>query len=503
MKYLPKFIFMGSLLALMPVLAQAAGTYYSGGTYRSPQTGYNTQSYAQRANNGYAGGNYASSYSSTRPRVGLSSAQQQWQQPQNVRATNTKTTQNSSASRNGFWLDAGFTHEMAQWEFEMKENASILHYNNIGWNVLDVKAGYAFDMGSVRGQIDAGFKYGMQSGESNMVDDDVTRGGYLVTSWCEDVDANGNCIGFIGDQIGHALSVGTSDGGNMLGFNVGFGLTDVFQLGGVRITPSVGYRYLKYKLETKKNYGLAVDSANCVEINGEIQCDPAIVILYNNNSQQIIWGPTDTNNDGFWDIGSGAVGVYPEGTYYFQQPGVSHSYEVEWSGPYLALDMDYMINANNSVNGRIELGLPGYTATGDQPYRFDWAHPKSVEDEAGMFGAFHFGMGANWLTAISNTVSLSIGLTYDYYSVDGADASTYLNEDYYMGMYDEILTAWQNAGRTESEMLGQVEGVNGDPTAIGIKEIQDACPGWVCKVGGEIESFYKSIGIRVGINAQF
>lgn len=500
MMYFAKFAFGCSLFALAPVMAQAAGTYYNGGTYRSPQTGYNTQSYMQRANNGagYTRTNYSnySNYSAVQPNANARTSQRGAQSQQ--ASQQNRSVVAAKSGRRGFWLDAGFSHEMAQWQFEM-EGSSKLHYDNIGWNVFDVEGGYSFDMGKVRGQIDLGFKYGFQSGESSMVDDDVTNGGAFVASLYEQCDAEGNCTGYLGDQITHALSVGTSDGGNMLGFNVGFGLTDAWKWGNVRFTPSVGYRYLKYKLETKKNYGLMIDSAQCVEIDGEVRCDPVILVHYNNGDVQMLWGPTDTNQDGFWDIGTGADGVYPEGTVYFQQPGVSHSYEVEWAGPYLALDMDYLINANNSVNGHVELGMPGYKATGDQPYRFDWAHPKSVEDEAGMFGAFHLGLGANWLTAITDTVSLSLGFTYDYYSVSDADATTYLSENYYMGIYNEILDAWQNAGRTEEEMLG----TDGNQTAIAIKDLQNACPGWVCKDNGIIESFYKSIGIRVGINARF
>ncbi len=543
MKYLPKFVLGCSLFALMPVVVHAAGTYYNGATYRSPQSAYSTQTYAQRANNnsGYARNTYSSYYSSTAVRPNANARVNVGQSATTTtrQAQQVTNTSNAKSGRNGFWLDAGITHEMAQWQFEMKESASILHYDNIGWNVFDAKAGYAFDMGKLRGQIDAGFKYGMQSGESSMIDDDVTNGGYLVTSWCEDVDENGKCIGFIGDQIGHALSVGKSDGGSMLGFNVGFGLTDAWQWGKVRFTPSIGYRYLKYKLETKNNYGVSVDSAACYEdgVSGEIQCDPAIILHYTvtvdgkpADLNWILWEPTDTNQDGFWDVElydekTGSVyfpdGVNAAGTYFFQQPGVSHSYEVEWSGPYLALDMDYMINANNAVNGRVEVGLPGYKATGDQPYRFDWAHPKSVEDKAGMFGAFHLGIGANWLTAITNTVSLSVGLTYDYYSVSDADATTYLNEGYYMGAYNTLYNEYfdyiqkidypnydqltgadlENASdaitqKTDAAMLQ-------DPTAQSIKKVEADCPGWVCKTDGEIESFYKSIGIRVGINARF
>lgn len=479
-----------ALMLLMPIVANAAGTYYSGYTnaYQSPQTRYSTQTYAQRQT-GYASrynNAYNTSYASRYNNNTATSAQQQ-----NTATSNQATT--SANKKSGFWLDAGISHEIAQWQFEMAQSGSILSYDNVGWNVLDVSGGYAFDVGSTTLQVDAGLKYGMQWGESTMYDDDITNGGFLVTTWINADDGTE-----IGDQIGHAMSIGTSQGGNMLGFNVGFGLTDIFKIGNVTLTPSVGYRYLKYKLETENNYGLSVDTTACFRVEGsdEIQCDPAIVVNLSDGSQQIIWRDSI---DGSMDVPGNASSINTGSTYYYHQPGTSHSYETTWVGPYIALDMDYLINQNNSVNGRIELGFPGYNSTGDQPYRFDWAHPKSVEDDAGMFSAIHFGLGANWQTAITDSIALSIGLTYDYYTVSGADAKTYLNGTYYNDWYNMIL----NSDKWNGDETAMLNPDTGDPTAINIKALEEQCPGWVCSTSGEIESFYKSMGIRVGINAKF
>ena len=66
--------------------------------------------------------------------------------------------------------------------------------------------------------------------------------------------------------------------------------------------------------------------------------------------------------------------------------------------------------------------------------------------------------------------------------------------------YDEILADWLNAGKTEADML---DPTTGDATALSIKEMEKTCSGWVCSANGEIESFYRSLGVRVGINARF
>ncbi len=500
MKFLPRFLFNCSAILLIPAAANAAGTYYTG-NYQSPQRNYSQQSYTQRSRmasysqqgvSSYNRNQYANAgYSSTRGRQGNVVTQPQLAQQ------NSAATQNSKL---GFSLGAGVSRQTSMWQFEMKESDSVLHYDNVDWNVFDVNAKYGFMAGNTKMQINAGFKYGMQAGESTMVDDDITNGGYFVTEWLDN-DKN-----TLGNQIGHALSIGTSKNGSMMEFNAGFGLTDFFQWGNMKITPSIGWRYLKYELETHNNHGLSVDTfdgaGGCFVVSGsdEVQCDP-VLIFYDSAGNQFLATRSDTNGDSKIDLNDeievpdGYQYVNTGGTYYYGQPGISHSYEVEWSGPYFALDMLYDINVNNSVNAYVELGLPSYTATGDQPYRFDWQHPKSVEDDAGVGSAFHLGMGANWTTAITDAVALSVGVTYDYYTVSDADATTYLNGDYYMGIYnDRLVNLYDN---NEEEMLEK------DVIAQNIVQLESECPGWVCKSGSEIESFYKSLGVRVGINAKF
>ena len=535
-----------SLIALLPGIAAAAGTYYTG-NYNSPQRNYATSGYANRAKTT----NYSQDTSYTRTRTVAPNDNAYIGQPYNgytrvvgteqqtrtqMRTTggNTVSSGGNVQKENGFWLGAGLSHEFASWNFDMKSAGSKLHYDNIRWNVLDINAGYRFG-GNTRMQIDAGFRYGMQFGDSPMVDDDISNGGYFVTDWYNDKNHNhvyDTGDEYIGQELGHSLSIGNSSSGDMMGFNVGFGLTDFMKLGHARITPSVGFRYLKYKLDTKDDYGLTVNTGSSSIVSGsdETQYDPIVIVHFPpdsqnpNGMQQVLWcdpsNPNETcpNAYGFWPIVVGADGVSTSGTYMFKLPSISHSYETTWMGPYLALDLDYEIDRYNLVNARLEFGLPLYTSTGDQPYRTDWQHPKSVEDKGSFGDAWHIGLGANYMTALTDTVALTLGFTFDYYTLSGGEASTYLNSSYYMGIYNEIKAEWLDAGYTENDMIyGRTQSgkpasqatstdpvvVYPDPTAVNIIDTKNECPGWVCKVDNEIESVYKSIGIRIGIQAKF
>ena len=520
---MPKFLLRCSLIAFAPIAANAAGTYYTG-NYQSPQSRYTQKNYQMPSANAGSytmqnGGSYMPG-TTYRGNATGATVSQGTVTTQTTRTRQVKTTQDTS-SKKGFTLDAGITHQFADWRFEMSNAASILHYDNLRWNVFDVTAGYGFDVGNTPMQINAGIKYGMQFGESSMIDDDISNGGYPYSSW-ESSDGTVKV-----DLYGNAISTGKSSGGNMLEFNVGFGLTDFFKIGNLRVTPSIGYRYLKYKLETKDNYGLAITSANygnlCIQgVNDEIQCEPIVYFFdVGTDASGNLTVVDDNLSSGATLIVDAEGNAIASGTqvpsgmtyfntldsYYYEQPGVSHSYEVEWAGPYLALDALYDINENNAVNARFELGLPGYTATGDQPYRIDWAHPKSVEDKTGMFGALHLGLGANYMTRLTDSLMLTIGFTYDYYSVSGADATTYYDSAY----MKSDLQGWYDLGYTTQELASGATNTIGTDTYQPNPDVQETATellklenaGWKSTSSGEIDSIYKSMGIRIGINARF
>jgi len=531
-----RFLLHCSIFALLPLVANAAGTYYD---YRgTSQRNYNSQAnYGNSANPFY---NYGTNYGTSVSGCANGGCGGNQYAPNNINMYGNNTgmvnanvnsgIDNSRVATNpvydtkdsNFSLDVGFSHQFAMWDFSMKSAASLLDYNNIRWNVFDIGAKYDFNIGNNTVlRLDGGFQYGMQFGDSTMTDDDITGGGYFLQDWSVDLDGDGNA-----DQVwaqqGHALSIGTSSEGDMMGVHVGLGLADFWRSGNLRVTPSVGYRYFKYKLDTKRNYGMSLDTVSgatnyCQSSGGETQCLPFLVFVDSANSPLLgtISG-VDIDGDGIADtisyisIPSGAQYVETENTYYYYQDGVSHSYEVEWAGPYVALDMLYNMSVRDAVSARVELGLPAYTSTGDQPYRPDWQHPKSLEDTGKIGDAYHLGLNANWVHALSDSLSLTVGLTFDYYNIGKADATTYLNPDYYNTYYRDPAVATNNAlithyGTSDYTTWGsaddQVAYLSNLETIAAIDSL--AAAGWQQTDTDEIESIYKSMGIRIGVQAKF
>jgi len=235
-----------------------------------------------------------------------------------------------------------------------------------------------------------------------------------------------------------------------------------------------------------------------------VQCNPFLLFIGGSGDTTIGQFLRDENGSFVVDSYGNFIIEVPGGstrldvgeTYYYEQYGTSHSYETTWSGPYVAFDVEYRINNDNMVNGQVELGLPIYHSKGDQPYRYDWAHPTSVEDKGSLGKAYHFGMGANWVTSITDSTTLSLGFTYDYYKVSDADAKTYLNVAFYseqLEAVNEILSSGTVLTATELTDYQNLQSY--------LYQLQSS--GWTLEDKSEINSVYKSMGMRVGINMKF
>lgn len=499
MKSLFRFLCGMSVISVFPMIAGAVGTYYNGNLYQNPQQRYSRggyyNSYGYGSGRGYGNASYG---------------------VENQLGTQKQGTQNKkpaqqAVEKKGLLLNAGLSHEMAKWEFDMNTAGSKLHYDNLAWNVFDVQGTYYFG-GDTKMQLRAGFRYGMQFGDSPMIDDDISAENAIWSAY--EIAFQGTTDTETAVVGTPSMSVGTSKDGKQMGFNVAFGLTDFFTWGRAKITPSIGYRYFKHKLTTEKNYGLAVDVlnsatfVNCLQFGDEIQCGP-LVEFWNADDSLVTYGGFETDDRGnvvqdengyYIFLNQGSARLNMGETYYYEQPGTTHRYTTEWAGPYLALDAEYQINKDNLLTGGIEFGLPIYTSKGDQPYRVDWAHPTSVEDKGSFGDAYHFAMNAGWVTAITDSTSLSLGFTFDYYKVSDATAKTYLSASWYGveldALEDALVNHYNNVDILDDDVLD---------TYLDHYDLYTSwqSAGWVTEDSKEVNSVYKSIGIRVGISMQF
>ena len=133
MKALSKILCGCSMLVLVPAAVNAAGTYYTGNTYQSPQVArYNSSAYSNsRSTMGTGAYNQArySSYTNgygqnaQNGRVAMQNRGQSQQQ-------NSKG-QKEQVKSGGFKLDAGLSYKTGMWQFDMNTAGSRLHYDNL------------------------------------------------------------------------------------------------------------------------------------------------------------------------------------------------------------------------------------------------------------------------------------------------------------------------------------------------------------------------------------
>jgi len=395
--------------------------------------------------------------------------------------------QQPAQSEYGFSVSAGLSYQTSSWHFDMNRAGSILEWNNVDWAVVDLGGAYRFNVNGMSMAVDIGLRFGTQIGETSMIDDDITNGGNFHFNLC--VAGVDNCPPFlpngqqnpdhIGSVVQDGMSIGRSSGNSMFGYHIGLSFPGNFQIGNARITPSVGWRHTNFNFTTRNNNGIILTTGLCEPgTRDEIFCDPYIVFWPDDGGSPtlIIDGPFGSPVNGEMEV---------DGSFFFHQPGTSHDYDVTWAGPFVALGIEYQINHNNIIEGRIEIGFPGYDAVGNQPYRIDWRRNDPLRDRAGIFGAMHIGLGANWLTRVSDNIMLSLGMTYDHFTVSDADTTTHLNSQYWLD--------WREWGvdNNRQDIIDRVD------------TLMEDCPNWVCRFDSEVNSWYRSFGLRVGLNARF
>jgi hypothetical protein len=91
--------------------------------------------------------------------------------------------------------------------------------------------------------------------------------------------------------------------------------------------------------------------------------------------------------------------------------GLDSTYETEWSGPWIGVDIAYLPVSKWTFTANIEYHWVDYSAEADWNLRDDFQHPKSFEHEADGDG-WAAGVGVNY----SLNEHLSVGLNGDYLS---------------------------------------------------------------------------------------
>ncbi|MDR2098570.1 MAG: hypothetical protein LBO78_00910 [Rickettsiales bacterium] len=103
--------------------------------------------------------------------------------------------------------------------------------------------------------------------------------------------------------------------------------------------------------------------------------------------------------------------------------GTTHIYPVDWTGPFVAANLERAISPKETFNIYAELFFPTYRAEGTWPGRDELQQYPSFVDEGGSSIGLQLDMTYKY--KIYPNVDLSIGGSFEYYRVQDADTTTY------------------------------------------------------------------------------
>ena len=122
------------------------------------------------------------------------------------------------------------------------------------------------------------------------------------------------------------------------------------------------------------------------------------------------------------DDGANLLGVFGGVSSVFIQDGTTHMYHVNWTGPFVGLELERKMSDKEELRLYGEYFYPYYKVWGNWPNRDDWAHDPSFWDKGGKGMGFLFNLDYKY--QIKSYLQLILGIEYEY--IENKDADTLL-----------------------------------------------------------------------------
>lgn len=456
--------------SVAPVLASNEGVP---SYYQKNATSMNRAGYANYQNRGYQ--NYVGSGS----KQVVSSNTYSYQVPSanqtpGYRGVMTKNGVARAASdENGFSVYGGYGRRFADFEFTTSVN-SVLEWDDMQYNEFTVGGRYNFSLRNFDMIAFGDYTYGnMASGGLSMdydlrpYDDLYPNEGIFTIS--------------IGDQSGDSHHM-----------RFGIGARNVWDIGGWKLTPIIGYEIFKHNLQMHDHYypnqgvyipamttdgdyvfgiedasGTYYTAVSVAEAQSfvdtyedsvfQVCLSPNQIQLVNGNSlisgnlEFIVPNPPYADNEETpWGVyGGDCVVVGGDGPVIIS--GKTHEYNTTWSGFYIGLEIEKQMTLTDKLRLYGQIGMPKYSSEGIWPNRTDWQQSPSFLDE-GDNGALAYQLEMEYQMKLSDRLSLSLKADTNYFHIGKIGGEIYW-APYTEYTYDEVedsILATTYPGYTES-----------------------------------------------------
>ena len=349
---------------------------------------------------------------------------------------------------------AGYTRRFADFQFETGVN-SVLEWDDMVFNEVTVGLHHNFSLRNFDLMAYAEYTHGWLDHGGLSMDYDLAPFDWAYPEY-------GIFTISMGGQSGTSQHL-----------RLGFGARHIWDIGGWKLTPSIGYEIFKHDLKMfdhiYPNPGiyLPLMTADGQYVFGDTAGNYFSVPVYSNDIPddwyQVCMSPEDIKvvsntasgyYNGFGSLGESLVtkdydssmGYWPWGV----GPGdcviiggdgpiivegTTHIYNTTWSGFYIGLEMEKQMTLKDKLRFYVQFGLPKYSSEGTWPNRTDWQQNPSFLDE-GSNGAYSYLAEMEYNYKLSDRLQLSVKVDTNLFHVGRIGGELYIAE-YGQFLYDE------------------------------------------------------------------
>lgn len=340
---------------------------------------------------------------------------------------------------------AGYSRRFSDFEFETGVN-SVLEWDDMIWNEIRVGARHNFSLRNFDLSVFGEYAYG-----------DMSHGGlsmdYDLKPFEEAYPEYGIFTISVGDQSGRSNY-----------FRFGVSAHHIWDIGGWKLSPTIGYEIFKHNLEMSDHYypnpgiylPLMTDTGEYV-FGDELGNYYSVPIGLEPPEEwyQVCMSPEDikivTNTasgyyDGFailgdalitgdyeiamgnvpWGVGAGeCVIIGGDGPVIVE--GTTHIYNTTWSGFYVGLEVEKQMTLKDKLRFYMQFGMPKYSSEGIWPNRTDWQQNPSFLDE-GSNDSYSYAAEIEYNYKLSERLQLSLKVDTNLFHVGKIPGELYIAE---------------------------------------------------------------------------
>ena len=355
--------------------------------------------------------------------------------------------QSSSEQRTTIYAD--YTRRFADFQFKTGAN-SILEWDDMIFNEVNVGMKHVFDVRGFDFALYGSYSYG-----------DLSSGGLSMDYDLEPLD-----YAYPTDGV-FTISMG-GQSGDTSKIKLGAAAHHIWDLGGWKITPHVGYEIFKHNLrmdnhifpnpgiylplmtntgdyvfgDTAGNYYAVATDVTIADDSGLYQIcmgpeDIKVVLGGSSTSTSNVLYPLGTSlttidystsmGDLPWGVVEGDC-IVIGGDGVIQVEGITHIYNTTWSGFYLGLEFEKQMTLADKLRFYLQVSMPKYSAEGTWPNRDDWQQNPSFLDE-GDNGAFAYEAEMEYTYNLSDRMQLSLKADTNYFHIGKIPGKLYWAEE--------------------------------------------------------------------------